>query len=192
MSHSSISSIRNKFGGRRAFAFTWAKLGVAVLTGAGLAYAPTLGFSQDNAELMTGNVQELPIQEADLVLKDGAIVAVLPDDLQTALNGPFPIVKVVDPANEPDKYGAENYASPGSVSYKSEGASTEANFDISTSGENVNVTITIPKDYLLQFDDAGDPVEVISAGVVIKAGKSSCIWDCYWSNGVKICECVRV
>lgn len=168
MSHSSISAIWNKFGGRRAFALTRAKLGVAVLIGAGLGYAPTLGLGEE------GNMQELP-------------------DIQTALQGPLvTVVKVLDPANEPDKYGVETYAPPGSKSYKAEGDSAGANFDISTSGENVNVTITIPKDYLLQFEQEGDPIEVISASVVIKAGKSTCIWNCYWSNGVKVCECVQV
>ena len=113
-------------------------------------------------------------------------------DLQTLQGTLVRVVKVVDPAKEPDKYGVETYASPDSKTYKAEGDSTEANFDISTSGDNINVTITIPKAYLLQFDEPGDPIEVISAGVVIKAGKSTCIWDCYWSNGVKICECVQV
>lgn len=174
-----MSAIVEKCAGRRPLVMTWAKVGVALLIGVGLGYAPTLGLGQGKAELL-------------------GVMPYLPPQAQAHLGGnkvaSVRVVKLMDPATK--KYGVDTYARDGSKTHMSEGAEGDpypkADFDVSTSGDNVSVTIQIPKDYLLQFDQPGDPVEVISAGVVVKAGKSTCIWDCYWSNGRKICECVEI
>ena len=60
---------------------------------------------------------------------------------------------------------------------------------VPTGASHIDVTATIPKEVL---GNPQDPMEVLSISVVVRAGSGTCIWDCYWSNGRKICGCVNI
>jgi hypothetical protein len=61
------------------------------------------------------------------------------------------------------------------------------------SSDYVDVSARIKKSYLLeQADNPSDPIDVLSASVILQVGTDTCIWDCYWANGRKICECIKI
>jgi hypothetical protein len=149
---------------RQMFRPGWAKVALALVVGIGLGYAPAMVSSQGK-----GRIPDLPPQA------------------KASLGGnQVALVRVVKKDNYVDTYANGNDSV---VDDKATGVVFDIQGASDPSAANVTVNATIPKDLL---GPAGTPLEVITAGVVIRAGTGTCIWDCYWANGRKICECINI
>lgn len=159
----------------------WRSLTLALWLGVGLAFAPTPGHA-------AGDVQP------------AAVVEELPAEATKGLGiqapGHVRVIELVDPANR--RYDLRTFANGGIGTHKWEADADDAgaappivfSIDENAPGGKVKVSAEVPRSWLLQFEDPGDPLEVISVSVVVHAG-NSCVWDCYYVNGKKICECIE-
>jgi hypothetical protein len=127
--------------------FDPAPLVLAFVLGAGLASVPALGSGQGK-----GKIPELPPQAMGAAVDSDAVALVRVLEKNNT---------VYTYANSTDTFRDEN---PPVV------------FDISEDPpkDTIEVSASVPIDYLLQFDQSTDPVEVIGVSVLLRAGSGTC------------------
>jgi hypothetical protein len=164
---------------RLARAPAWSKLVAALALGVAIGYGPVVGQSQ-------------PPPHA------GPPLANLPAAAQNALGGNSialaRVVKHDNPANPIATWGRG--ANP-TNSLTVEPDASEVDFTIKSDGNSVYITGELVEDYLRDLGQAvgeqpGAPVEVVGVSVVLKVGTSTTYCDCYYVNGKRKCDCIKL